>query len=80
MPRREDIRAPLHPATEAILVYFEASHLPHPLREVSEPFGDLARHVAHRVEGPEATVALRKLLEAKDCAVRAALPPGQPRI
>jgi hypothetical protein len=27
------------------------------------------------LDGPELTVALRKLLEAKDCAVRAALPP-----
>jgi hypothetical protein len=29
--------------------------------------------VAHLPRNPERTVALRKLLEAKDCAVRAAL-------
>jgi hypothetical protein len=44
------------------------------LREASRPFGHLARLIVTTVpRNPERTVALRKLLEAKDCAVRAVL-------
>ncbi|MYT26669.1 hypothetical protein GTW69_41490 [Streptomyces sp. SID7760] len=58
-----------------ILRYFKFGHLPDPLRAVSAPFADLANQlVAALPPGPELTVALRKLLEAKDAAVRAALP------
>lgn len=65
----------LHPAEEALLRFFDASHLPDPLRRVSEPFADLAAHIVNSAPaGAETTTALRKLLEAKDCAVRAALP------
>lgn len=64
---------PLHPATEAILRFFEYDHLPHRLQEASEPFYDLAHDMAARFEGAELTAGLRKLLEAKDCIVRAAL-------
>jgi hypothetical protein len=64
----------LHPATAAILRYFEYEHLPLALQNVSRPFHDLAHELVGYLEGPEVTVALRKLLEAKDCAVRAALP------
>jgi hypothetical protein len=65
----------MHPATQALLRFFEYDHLPGPLAEVSRPFAELARGVAENpaLDGPEVTVALRKLLEAKDCAVRAAL-------
>lgn len=65
----------LHPATEAILRYFEYGHLPTRLQELSKPFYDLAHGLADRgdLDGPELTTRLRKLLEAKDCAVRAAL-------
>lgn len=63
----------MHPATEAILRYFEFSHLPEELQTISRPFGVLANDLAEKLEGPELTVCLRKLLEAKDCAVRAAL-------
>jgi hypothetical protein len=63
-----------HPSTTALLRYFEYKHLPLPLQEVSAPFCDLAYDVARRLpDSPETTVCLRKLLEAKDCAVRAAL-------
>ena len=65
----------MHPATESILAYFAYAHLPPHLRAVSQPFHDLARDMAARLEGPELTVGLRKLLEAKDCMVRAALDP-----
>jgi hypothetical protein len=38
------------------------------------PFHDLAWDNARKFDGPELTAGLRKLLEAKDCIVRAALP------
>ncbi len=63
----------MHPATEAILRYFEYSHLPERLARVSRQFHALAHDLASRLNGPELTVALRKLLESKDAAVRAAL-------
>jgi hypothetical protein len=64
----------LHPAVEHVLQYFEYGHLPNSLQEVSSPFAHLAHQVANRAPlSPETTVALRKLLEAKDAAVRAAL-------
>ena len=66
----------IHPSTEAVLQYFNFSHLPEPLRSVSEPFCDLAGDLADKLTGPELTVALRKLLEAKDAAVRAAVSDG----
>ena len=66
----------IHPATASLLRFFEYGHLPMYLQIVSEPFSDLAHSVAETLDGPEATVCLRKLLEAKDCAVRAALPRG----
>lgn len=66
----------MHPATQTLLEYFTFTHLPPRLREVSQPFHDLAWDLAQNpaVDGPELTVGLRKLLEAKDCIVRAALP------
>lgn len=62
-----------HPATAALLPFFAHGHLPADLAEVSAPFSDLAHCLAENLQGPEVTVALRKLLEAKDCAVRAAV-------
>lgn len=63
----------MHPATEKTLSYFTFEHLPEDLQAISKPFCELAQHVAETVDGPQATIALQKLLEAKDCAVRAAL-------
>ena len=64
----------LHPATRALLRYFAWEHLPPRLQEVSAPIGILAQSMAERLpQGPELTTGLRKLLEAKDCLVRAAL-------
>ena len=56
-----------------ILKHFSYSHLPYELACVSEGFHDLAYDLAglHGLTGPEASTALRKLLEAKDAAVRA---------
>ena len=72
--------------TEHILQFFAYAHLPPHLQAVSKPFCDLANAIVSgdnvEVSGsvtfgpalprnPERTVALRKLLEAKDAAVRA---------
>ena len=66
---------------EPILVYFSFEHLPEPLKSTSRPFHDLAHKVvAELARSAERSVALRKLLEAKDAAVRAALPVGVPKV
>jgi hypothetical protein len=62
-------------ATDPILRYFHYAHLPDRLRAASQPFCTLARHIIGTTpRNAERTVALRKLLEAKDAAVRAMLP------
>ena len=59
----------------AILKFFAYQHLPEKLQAVSKPFHDLAyAMVATTAAGAEQSAGLRKLLEAKDCFVRAALP------
>lgn len=59
---------------EHIQQFFAYAHLPAHLQEVSKPFGELAEQVLKNLpRNPERTVALRKLLEAKDAAVRALL-------
>lgn len=59
---------------EYLLQFFEYAHLPEHLQKISRPFGDLANRIVLELpRNPERTVALRKLLEAKDCAVRAQL-------
>lgn len=63
----------MHPSTEAILGFFAWEHLPPHLQAISRPFGELAHEMAAKLDGPELTAGLRKLLEAKDCMVRAAL-------
>jgi len=58
-----------------ILKYFEFSHLPPKLQGVSGDVFALAHSMeAQLPDGPEKSAGLRKLLEAKDCFVRAALP------
>jgi hypothetical protein len=58
-----------------ILRFFAYEHLPQYLQNLSKPFGDLAELIETNLpDSPEKTVAFRKLLEAKDCAVRAAIP------
>lgn len=74
--------------SEFILQFFAFEHLPPHLRSVSKPFCDLAHAIVDGDNVPESgtvtlgpplprnserTVALRKLLEAKDAAVRALL-------
>lgn len=58
--------------SEHIMQFFAYAHLPPHLQSVSKPFGDLAQQIVETLpRNPERTVALRKLLEAKDAAVRA---------
>ncbi len=59
---------------EYLLQFFALGHLPEHLAKISAPFETLATQVVETLpRNPERTVALRKLLEAKDCAVRAQL-------
>jgi hypothetical protein len=63
-----------HPAVPEILQYFECGHLPERLRGTSEACAALAADMERLLpDGPELTAGLRKLLEAKDCFIRAAL-------
>jgi len=62
------------PDLDPIMQFFAYSHLPVHLQLVSGPFGALAKDmVALLPRNPERTIMLRKLLEAKDAAVRARL-------
>lgn len=59
---------------ERMLKYFRFRQLPFELKRHSMPFAKLAIGVVQSVtSSPERTAGLRKLLEAKDCIVRAAL-------
>lgn len=57
-----------------ILKFFKYDHLPVPMQGVSKPFAELARKLDETLPpGAEKSAGLRKLLEAKDCMVRAYL-------
>lgn len=57
-----------------ILQHFQYAHLPEKLQQVSKPFCTLAWKVARTLpHNAETSTALRKLLEAKDAAVRAVI-------
>ncbi|GAA4626581.1 hypothetical protein GCM10023196_035400 [Actinoallomurus vinaceus] len=67
-----------HLSTQQIARYFEYAHLKTPLRQVSQRCHDLAEQmIGDLPDGPELTAGLRKLLEAKDCFVRASLDTAQ---
>ena len=57
------------------LTHFRFDHLPANLQAVSKPFHDLAEQLIATpgMDRTEREIALRKLLEAKDAAVRAAV-------
>ena len=57
-----------------MMQFFKFAHLPLELQVVSRSFHVVAAYVDKTLpDNPEKTTALRKLLEAKDCAVRAVL-------
>lgn len=59
---------------DPMLQFFKYEHLPENLQLISKPFGDLARRMVETLpRNAERSAGLRKLLEAKDCAVRAYL-------
>lgn len=62
-----------------LMQFFAFDHLPPRLQDVSRKFYDLAKAVDDTLPvNPEKTTALHKLLEAKDCAVRAAIYRDEP--
>lgn len=67
--------------THTLLRFFKYQHLPQHLQDISKPFAELAESIAARIDPNacehqmnEYDAGLRKLLEAKDCIVRAAIP------
>ena len=61
----------MHPSVRHFVPLFAYTHLPPNLQEVSKHFHDLAMDLIMNLpDNPEKSVALRKLLESKDCAVR----------
>ncbi|WP_421834376.1 hypothetical protein [Neptunomonas phycophila] len=64
----------VHNPANSIIQYFKYDHLPEHLQAVSKAIGDVALEMNRVIpEGPEKSAGLRKLLEAKDCFVRANL-------
>jgi len=62
-----------------ILQFFSYVHLPVEMAAISKPFCDLAYNMVMKLpRNAERTTMLRKLLEAKDCAVRAAIAKAVP--
>lgn len=68
----------MNPRFEEMLELFRYEHLPEHLQLISKPFHDLAWEIAQQpTQRPaEQMTCLRKLLEAKDCAVRMGVPLG----
>lgn len=54
--------------------FFKYDHLSDDKKKISAPFGELAKFIESLPENAEKQTALRKLLEAKDCAVRSVIP------
>lgn len=71
---RESLVQSTHPSVSGVLKWFAFEHLPPHLKGPSASCCGLACEIAEKGHGAEATVALRKLLEAKDAYVRSMLP------
>ena len=57
---------------DMILHYFDYADLPMNQKEVGKAYYQFAHHLSGQISGSaEKTVALRKLLESRDCALRA---------
>ena len=62
-----------------MLRWFQTEHIREPLRDVAEACREFAIEMDRDLpEGPEKTTGLRKLLEAKDCFLRAKQDEAQP--
>lgn len=64
-----------HPSVAHFAPLFAYAHLPEgKIRDTSAYFASLAETMVRQLpDGPEVSAGLRKLLEAKDCFVRAAV-------
>lgn len=63
-----------HPGTQQLARWFTFDHLREDVRPPSRACAELAQEMISTLpDGPELTTGLRKLLEAKDCFVRAAI-------
>lgn len=70
-PKEPPELPPIHPSVAHVLQFFVFDHLPPMLQPMAADFASLAKTLAHSLQpNPETTVAIRKLLEAKDAAVR----------
>ena len=70
--RRPPPTPAMNPATAHVLQFFAHTHVGEPLQEIFRSFAELAGNIAATSDNPETTVALRKLLEAREAVVRAA--------
>lgn len=67
----DSVKEKFKPTEEPIMKFFAYKHLPPHLQEVSKPFCDAAENVIKKLpRNAERSTCLRKMLEAKDCAVR----------
>lgn len=63
-----------HPGVASIMRFFAHDHLAEPMRSRARECASLAQtEVAALSDSPELVAGLRKLLEAKDCFVRASI-------
>ena len=63
-----------HFSVQQVTQFFDYAHLPDDLAAISGECANLADSMITQLpDSPELTVGLRKLLEAKDCFVRAAV-------
>ncbi len=71
----ETSQGPVVPPANPIMVFFAYRHLPEHLQAVSRVIGETAEIMDAKLpNSAEKSAGLRKLLEAKDCFVRAAIP------
>lgn len=71
---RNDLEAKPEYVPSATLRFFAWAHLPEHLQKVSGSIGELANKMDRELpNNAEKAAGLRKLLEAKDCFVRASL-------
>lgn len=62
----------MNPSVEHVLRFFRCEHMGVSAQLVAQPFQDLAKQICSRApNSPETTIALRKLLESRDAALRA---------
>jgi hypothetical protein len=69
-----------HPATQEKARWFDYEHLPSDQRQVSVEFARMATTVIARLmDGPQLTIALQHLIDAKDAAVRQSIVDAETR-